>query len=118
MIEVRPKKGASEPLVLASPPLGRSGEVRVRKPVLDALNADLAALGPHVTRVRAKFVQGVEGKRVVFLTLDLGEDFPIAPEKTLARRLQALEKAGKARTAAVLGKDFQTFVSFGGKKLR
>lgn len=111
-------EGAVEPLVLAAPPIGRSGALRVRKTVHDALGADLEAIGAHVFRVSARFGQDVEGRRVVYVRLDLDEDFPNLPLSSLPGRLARLQAAGAARCAAVLGRDFQAFVSFGGKKLR
>ena len=109
--------GADEPMVLSAPPLGRSGDVKVRKAAHDVLCADPRAVGPHVFGLYASFFQGVEGRRVVSLRLDLDEDFPNLPANTLPERLQLLQQAGAARCAAILGVDFQVLsVYFGGKK--
>lgn len=118
MVRAQAVEGALEPVVLAAPPLGRSGDLRVRKAVHDALGADPTAIGRHVFRVSARFGQGVDGRRALYMRLDLDEDFPLLPHDTLPDRLRSLQSAGAARCAAVLGPDFQVFVSFGGKKLR
>lgn len=108
--------GAVEPLVLAAPQAGTSGELRVRKPVHDALAA--AVQLPHVSRVSASFAQGVNGARMVSVRLILDESFPLAPADTLAERLTALSTSAKAACAGVLGASFVVFVDFGGKRLR
>ena len=104
-------EGADEPMVLSAPPLGRSGDVKVRKPVHDALCG--------VSRLFASFVQGTTGRRSVALRLDLDEGFPNLPLDTLPDRLSALQQAGAARCVAILGADFNVLsIYFGGKKLR
>jgi hypothetical protein len=115
----RAVEGAAEPLVLSSPPLGRSGIVKVRKPLRDALEADPTSIGAHVAGLHARIEQGTTGERVVSLRIDLDEDFPNQPLAKLSERLQPLIDAGHARCAAVLGAEFRVLsVSFGGKKLR
>lgn len=114
----RAVEGAVELLVLSAPPAGRSGEVRVRKALHDALGADPRRVGPHVSRVSAMIAQDTEGKRWVALRLVLDEDFPNLPLETLPERLQLLMKAGAARCAEIMGADFHVIVDFGGKKLR
>jgi hypothetical protein len=112
-------EGADEPMVISAPPLGRSGDVVVRKPLHDALCAEPTALGAHVLRIKAQFTQGSAGGRSVSLRLDLDADFPNLPVDALPARLEALQKAGAARCAAVLGADFRVLsIHFGGKKLR
>lgn len=95
--------GAVEPMVLSAPPLGRSGDVKVRKPVHDALCANPTAIDAHVFRLFAQFIQGTAGRRSVSLRLDLDEEFPNKPIDTLADRLKLLQAAGAARCAAILG---------------
>lgn len=69
--------------------------------------------------MKAGFTQDTTGKRSVALRLDLDEDFPNLPLRTLPAKLERLQKAGAARCAAVLGPDFSVLsVYFGGKKLR
>jgi hypothetical protein len=111
--------GAVEPMVRTAPPLGRSGDLIVHKIVHDLLGADPSAIGAHVFRVKASFAQDTRGLRSVALRLDLDEDFPNLPVDALPARLEALQKAGRARCEQVLGKELHVLsVYFGGKKLR
>lgn len=112
-------EGAVEPLVLAAPPAGRSGALRVSKALHDALGEDPHLVGPHVFRIRAFFNQHMNGRRSVNVRLDLNEDFPNLPLETLPERLHPLLLAGAARARSVLGPDFLVMpVALGGKKLR
>jgi hypothetical protein len=103
-------------MVLAAPPLGTSGVVRVRKALHDAL-AQAVRL-PHVSRISVSFGQGTDGSRAAYVRLIFDEDFPVAPAETLPARLRAMADAASGACRVVLGVDFTVFVDFGGKRLR
>jgi hypothetical protein len=116
-----PADNGEDPFILSKPPVGKSGNLRVRKPIHDALCADPKSLDPHVSRLTAHFGQDITGLRIAYLRLTLDAASPTLKdlgEKRLVNRVRTLTAAGEARLANVLGKDFHASVFFGGKHFR
>lgn len=116
-----PADDVDEPYVLSKPPTGKSGDLKLRKPIHDALCVDPQSFDPHVKKVTASFAQDVAGTRVAYLRLVLDDDAPTLKdlgETRLVARVQALTRLGNARIAAVLGPDFHAQTWFGGKHFR
>lgn len=116
-----PADNVDDPYVLSKPPTGKSGDLKVRKPVHDALCADPTSIDPHVSKLTASFGQDITGARMVYLRMVLDDDAPTLKDlgqAALTARVRMLQAKGTARCVAVLGEGFHITPWFGGKHFR
>lgn len=116
-----PADGVDDPYVLHKPPPGKSGDLKVKKAVHDALCADPTSLDPHVKKLTVSFGQDINGARMVYLRLVLDDDAPTLKdlgEARLTARVKRLQQVGTARCLSVLGDGFHVQPWFGGKHFR